>query len=384
MSPRRIGNPSVGTRLHSIRERPILFSAPMVRALLEGTKTQTRRIAKEFAGKDGLDTILKRFPHQNGCPYGVPGDRLWVKHAADVFPVYLKPVEGWEGLYAAGTDGAIYRMDRGAPEPLTPSPNSKGYSTVSLSRGKWETHAVHRLICEAFYGLAPALDAQVRHLDGDRSNSRPVNLDWGTPADNWQDRKGHGGGMGEQHHAAKLSEAVIAEIRTSSLSQRALARKFGVSQATVSDARSGKTWAKHATGERNLPEFSLWRSPIFMPRWAARITLEITEARVERLQDISEADSRAEGITDGGCTNCGEPEPCGCTAPAPSARDAYCHLWGQISGPDSWGSNPFVSARCQSCTSRSCTRSRARPTPMTVRRRCSSRRRPGRARRCRR
>lgn len=61
-----------------MKERPILFTGPMVRALLDGTKTQTRRIAKEFHGLD-VDAILKRFPNQSGCPYGEPGDQLWVR-----------------------------------------------------------------------------------------------------------------------------------------------------------------------------------------------------------------------------------------------------------------------------------------------------------------
>lgn len=85
-----------------------------------------------------------------------------------------------------------------------------------------------------------------------------------------------------------------------------------------------------------------WRPSIHMPRFASRITLEITDVRVERLQDISEEDARAEGIFDGGCLECGENEPCGCSCPSPDARDAFIHLWGSIYGHDSWASNPWV------------------------------------------
>ncbi|MGM3159902.1 hypothetical protein ACS25C_03845 [Dickeya undicola] len=81
---------------------------------------------------------------------------------------------------------------------------------------------------------------------------------------------------------------------------------------------------------------------IHMPRWASRINLEITGVRVERLNDISDADARAEGIIDGGCLNCGEPEPCGCEHSAPCAVDAYAHLWQSIYGEESWFDNPWV------------------------------------------
>ncbi len=73
-----------------MKERPILFNAPMVRALLDGSKTQTRRVVKlppwVLAGE--LDQDDDRWPvgmdgdgdwHRLTCPYGQPGDRLWVR-----------------------------------------------------------------------------------------------------------------------------------------------------------------------------------------------------------------------------------------------------------------------------------------------------------------
>ena len=84
-----------------------------------------------------------------------------------------------------------------------------------------------------------------------------------------------------------------------------------------------------------------WRPSIHMPRWASRLTLEITGVRVERLQAISEADAIAEGVTavsSGGVTlftttgvNCFQ-----------TAKDAYAALWESINGPGSWDANPWV------------------------------------------
>lgn len=82
------------------------------------------------------------------------------------------------------------------------------------------------------------------------------------------------------------------------------------------------------------------RPSIHMPRDFCRILLEITAVRVERLQDISEEQARAEGITDGGCLNCGNHEPCGCDCPAPCAVDSFVHLWNSTGGD--WAANPWV------------------------------------------
>jgi len=68
-----------------MKERPILFSAPMVRALLDGSKTQTRRVAKLTANGHVKEPGGHRrwhtadFDARLACPYGQPGDRLWVR-----------------------------------------------------------------------------------------------------------------------------------------------------------------------------------------------------------------------------------------------------------------------------------------------------------------
>jgi hypothetical protein len=86
-----------------------------------------------------------------------------------------------------------------------------------------------------------------------------------------------------------------------------------------------------------------------MPRWASRITLKITDIRAQRVQDITEEDAIAEGITRGtdGWWN-GATHPIkGNPKALPSARDAYATLWDEINGKRdagrfSWSRNPWV------------------------------------------
>lgn len=80
-----------------------------------------------------------------------------------------------------------------------------------------------------------------------------------------------------------------------------------------------------------------------MPRWASRIMLEITDVRVQRLQEISEADSRAEGIewTEGGPLQAHLSFDDG-HFNFPTAKEAYRFLWERINGEGSWDLNPFV------------------------------------------
>lgn len=209
-------------------ERGMLFSAPMVRALLDGSKTQTRRALKRQPwascsieeGSDGESPFVysalggagpghdveeSRTPCR--CPYGKPGDRLWVR---ETFAL------------------SVVDPDGGAPED-----DPENYDVIYRA------------------------DDQ---LGG-----------------GWRDAGGN----------------VIA---------------------------------------------APWKPSIHMPRWASRILLEITGVRVEKLQDIKEADARAEGVTIEDRHTVGY-----CAGEfLPPAIRAYRELWAQINGAGSWDANPFV------------------------------------------
>jgi len=67
-----------------MRERPILFSTPMVRAIINGQKSQTRRVVKDASAL--ITTDDRRAVTDAPCPYGQPGDRLWVREKFTVMP----------------------------------------------------------------------------------------------------------------------------------------------------------------------------------------------------------------------------------------------------------------------------------------------------------
>jgi hypothetical protein len=90
------------------------------------------------------------------------------------------------------------------------------------------------------------------------------------------------------------------------------------------------------------------RPSIFMPRWASRITLQITDVRVMRLQEISSADARAEGIAEL-LLQAGQAGAWWSAGPTPALHGrspiaAFQRLWESIHGDGSWLDNPTVRA----------------------------------------
>lgn len=128
-----------------MRERPILFNGAMVRAILAGQKTQTRRAVSGVRGdnclslrkptktRSGIVTHVLDAPERGLCPFGQPGDRLWVREAHAIFATHgqhradAKRWGPWGGLpTTVSEDGkqiAYYRegFDRCDPGRWRPS-----------------------------------------------------------------------------------------------------------------------------------------------------------------------------------------------------------------------------------------------------------------------
>lgn len=181
-----------------VKQRPILFSGEMVRAILDGRKTQTRRVVKESVsakemGKDVLPMINRNGAWLKPCewsPYGHIGDRLWVR-------------ETWR-IGAWAMDDNEFCID---------------YKADNSQRRQWlkcEDDELWERLC-----IQSVDDAEKAGLEMDENCTY-----------HWE----HG----------------------------------------ESPCR--------------------WRPSIHMPRWASRINLEITDVRVERIQDISIGDAISEGI----------------------------------------------------------------------------------------
>ena len=105
-----------------ITERPILFQTDMVKAILEGRKTQTRRIIKNMPTGDQSLDLSDLYDHSPEyfykiCPYGKPGDLLWVREAWNTYSEYVSKPD----YSVMGTEDFVYRADDNRVDKWKPS-----------------------------------------------------------------------------------------------------------------------------------------------------------------------------------------------------------------------------------------------------------------------
>ncbi|HEY8606685.1 MAG TPA: hypothetical protein VIM12_06195 [Noviherbaspirillum sp.] len=163
-----------------MKERPILFSAPMVRAILDGTKTQTRRVVKPQFAHDAVPAEMSSETAEGWqttghsglrrcdtggaaddairCPYGIPGNRLWVKEtwAAGQCADGLAPSQLHPGTWLQENGGLWYPADGTAPaRPISP----RGKTRVSIHMPRWASRITLEITCVRVERLNGCSDA---------------------------------------------------------------------------------------------------------------------------------------------------------------------------------------------------------------------------------
>jgi len=164
--------------------------------------------------------------------------------------------EEWRQLkrwprYYVSSFGAV----KGPKGVLKPSLTFDGYLRICVSNDQIrKTVVVHALVLEAFVGPRP-VGQVARHLNGDKKDNRLTNLQWGTPAENYQDKRRHGTDQtGERHGCHKLTQQDVIEIRKVYQTGgrhwgiKKLAKQFNVNKATIERAAKGKSWASVREG----------------------------------------------------------------------------------------------------------------------------------------
>ncbi len=167
-------------------------------------------------------------------------------------PEEWRLIPGTDDLYEASSLGRIrrsvkpYYRHKLTGALIKPSPNQKGYLQVKLCG---VNTAVHRLIAITFISSPPESDSQINHLDGNKANNRPGNLEWTDRSGNI--RHGYAMGLiwaprGQDHPEAKLTDVEVIEIRRLAIgrNQQILAKRFGVSDSAIGHIIRRESW-KH-------------------------------------------------------------------------------------------------------------------------------------------
>ena len=167
-----------------------------------------------------------------------------------------RDVTGYEGLYQVSDDGRVRSLWRLTPAAVAAGvrkpklvlkygSNNQGRLQVTLSRdGVTRRFQVHRLVLTAFAGPCPA-GLEGLHNDNNHLDCRISNLHWGTHTENMRDKVRDGTQTrGEAHGKSSLTDQDVRDIRMSGETNRALGERYGVSNVTIHNIRTRKTW-KH-------------------------------------------------------------------------------------------------------------------------------------------
>jgi hypothetical protein len=162
-----------------------------------------------------------------------------------------KPVVGYEGLYEVSDLGRVKSLigRYGISERILKiQSNNNCYPYVSLYKDKvLKNKAVHILVLEAFVSLRPDGMTASHVLNNDPNDARLCNLAWEPHSVNCLRKLEHGTDQkGVRHNLHKLNDADVRQARSlyrEGLSQRKLAKMFGVAQSTMWAALRGQTWS---------------------------------------------------------------------------------------------------------------------------------------------
>lgn len=151
-------------------------------------------------------------------------------------------IPGVAGAFQVSSHGRVRRKDGSL---LAGSVSRYHFVRLPIGGGAYRKYYVHRLIAEAFIAMPSSDTCHVNHRDGDKLNNHAANLEWATQLSN--NRHAYRTGLipaGARHHWSKLGDAEVAEIRAArgSVTQSALAEKFGVTQQAISSVQRGKCW----------------------------------------------------------------------------------------------------------------------------------------------
>lgn len=178
----------------------------------------------------------RKHPYQNDLP-----DEQWL------------PVKGFEALYHVSNMGRVRRMmalhGTYAGKLLKHQYNSGGYPRIFLSKdGETSIVFVHRLVAEAFIGARPD-GMEINHKDMNRRNPLVTNLEYVSRSENiihGNANRAYPPARGEDKPQHKLTWAIVDDIRRSSDTQRALAKKYEVCSRTISNIRLGLKWRRES------------------------------------------------------------------------------------------------------------------------------------------